>query len=117
MTDAYLQWRYPRARTDDTIIEDPAAPPAEPLDIVTVDLYTLQCEARIPRREDEVTAVALVKAGFLGNSPISPSIAISLKTLDLFKILRQWKPSFSFEAFTKVLCDLYQVRHQINRLH
>lgn len=46
----------------------------------------------------------------MGNGPINPSIAISLKTLDLYRIIRQRKPSFSFEAFAKVLCDLYTVR-------
>ncbi|TEB39060.1 hypothetical protein FA13DRAFT_1619949 [Coprinellus micaceus] len=108
MTDAYLRWRYPRPQTDDTMEQDTPADNDLDLAIVAVDLYTLQREAVVPWRNEEVSAVSLVKAGYMGNSPISPSIAISLKTLELFKVLRQRKPSFSFEAFTKVLCDLYQ---------
>lgn len=90
--------------------EQPAST-AEDLDIkiIVVDLYTLALEAIIPHCHDQVMAIALVEAGFMGNSPISPSIAISLKTLDLFKIIRQQKASFSTKAFTKILCDLYQV--------
>ncbi|KAJ3514979.1 hypothetical protein NMY22_g14574 [Coprinellus aureogranulatus] len=113
MADAYLRRRYPSPSTPgaDEISSDKPARPASDLDIkiAVVDLYTLTTEAVIPRRDDQVTAVALVDAGYLGNSPVTPSIAISLKTLDLFKILRQRKASFSTEAFAKVLCDLYQV--------
>ncbi|KAF6763533.1 hypothetical protein DFP72DRAFT_800794 [Ephemerocybe angulata] len=80
--------------------------------IETVDLYTLDVEAVIPRRDDQVTVVALAEAGYLGNSPVSPNLAISFKTLDLLKIIRQRRPSFSFEAFAKVLCDLYQTPYR-----
>ncbi|KAF6754506.1 hypothetical protein DFP72DRAFT_1068533 [Ephemerocybe angulata] len=110
MTSAYLRWRYPGPAEADKSAPDSSASPGSDLNIsiATVDLYTLLTEAVIPRRDDQVTAVALVEAGYLGNSPVNPSLAISLKTLDLFKIIRQRRPSFSFEAFAKVLCDLYQ---------
>jgi hypothetical protein len=116
MTEAYLQWRYPdpspHATTSDASFQAPERPQGD-LDIklVAVDLYSLRSEVVVPRRDDQVTAVAVIEAGYLGNSPINPSMAISLKTLELFKIFRQRKPSFSTEAFAKVLCDLYQVRH------
>ncbi|PPQ87110.1 hypothetical protein CVT24_010780, partial [Panaeolus cyanescens] len=87
---------------------EPSFPKLLPFDIRVIDLYTLASTATIPRRDDQITSVALVEAGYIGNSPISPSIAISLRTLELYCLLRQRKPSFSFEAFVKVLCDLYQ---------
>ncbi|TEB23452.1 hypothetical protein FA13DRAFT_1798085 [Coprinellus micaceus] len=56
--------------------------------------------------------ITLVEAGYLGNSPEEPTMAISLKALDLYRVLCQRKPSFSFEAFAKVLCDLYQTPYR-----
>lgn len=59
------------------------------------------------------TAEALVLAGYLGTTPQTPSIAISITTLELYRRLRLRKPSLSVEAFSKVICDLYEVRHHI----
>ena len=53
------------------------------------------------------TAVALMSHGLLSNVPLLPSLALSLTTLELYWRLRLWKPSFSVEAFAKVVCDLY----------
>ncbi|PSS34067.1 hypothetical protein PHLCEN_2v1892 [Hermanssonia centrifuga] len=47
------------------------------------------------------------KAGYIGVSPINPSLAISIKTLELYRQLHLRKVSFSAEAFAKVLCDYY----------
>ncbi|KAF6756492.1 hypothetical protein DFP72DRAFT_1066840 [Ephemerocybe angulata] len=107
LADAYLRWKHPGPPKDAGTC---AAEPGTDLDlrIASIDLYTLTKEVTVPRRDDQMSMVALVEAGFMGNSPLSPSLAISLKTLDLFKIIRQRRPSFSFEAFAKVLCDLYQ---------
>jgi hypothetical protein len=55
------------------------------------------------------TAVALMNHGLLSNVPLQPSFALSLTTLELYRRLRLQKPSFSVEAFAKVVCDLYMV--------
>ena len=77
--------------------------------IDTVDIYTLQRTHAIHRTAQMKTAVALMTQGFLSNVPLRPSIALSLKTLELYWRLRLRKPSFSVEAFAKVVCDLYMV--------
>lgn len=78
--------------------------------ITIIDIYTLDSEAIIPRSADSTSpALSLVQAGYLGSTPVSPSFAVSLKTLELFRRLRLRKPSFSVEAFAKVICDLYAV--------
>ncbi|KAF6741184.1 hypothetical protein DFP72DRAFT_995472 [Ephemerocybe angulata] len=100
------------ARAFDAVTLNPNEAADLKITIETVDLYTLDVEAVIPRRDDQVTVVALAEAGYLGNSPVSPNLAISFKTLDLLKIIRQRRPSFSFEAFAKVLCDLYQTPYR-----
>ena len=59
----------------------------------------LEWSAHIPHEEEsELPLEALALSGYLGNKPFNPSLAISIK-----------KPSFSVEAFTKVVCDLYLV--------
>lgn len=48
-------------------------------------------------------------SGYLGNVPLNPSIAVSFKTLEMYRRIQLRKPSFSVEAFAKVTCDLYSV--------
>ena len=78
-------------------------------DIEVVDIYTLDTSARIPCSPNDLPINALVKSGYLGNTPITPTLAISLRTLELFWRIRSRKSSFSVDAFTKVICDLYSV--------
>ncbi|EIW84255.1 hypothetical protein CONPUDRAFT_49671 [Coniophora puteana RWD-64-598 SS2] len=74
-----------------------------------INLYTLQTETRISRSEDVGTAhEALVLNGYVGTSPDSPSLAVSISTLELYRRIRLRKASFSVEAFAKVICDMYQ---------
>jgi hypothetical protein len=79
-------------------------------DIDVLDVYSLLTCAHISRSSDSIsTVVDLISHGFLGTTPILPSLAISLKTLELFRRIRLRKASFSVEAFVKVICDLYNV--------
>ena len=77
--------------------------------IEVLDIYTLDASVVIPCSGEELPIQALVKEGYLGNSPATPSVAISLRTLELFRRIRLRKSSFSVEAFAKVICDLYTV--------
>ena len=77
--------------------------------IEVLDIYTLKSSVTIPCSGQELPIQALVKNGYLGNTPTTPSLAVSLKMLELFRRMRLRKPSFSVEAFAKVLCDLYSV--------
>jgi hypothetical protein len=51
----------------------------------------------------------LALSGYLGNAPLNLSIGVSIKTLEMYRRIQFWKPSFIIEAFTKVICDLYSV--------
>ncbi|RXW12166.1 hypothetical protein EST38_g13691 [Candolleomyces aberdarensis] len=113
LVSAYLRWRYPSANaTQPNNVEGEACEGSIPFSITTVNLYSMESSVTINLRDDQVATVALVEAGYLGSSPVDPSIAISLKTLELYQLIRQRKPSFSYEAFAKVLCDLYQVPYR-----
>ncbi|KAJ8691190.1 hypothetical protein PTI98_010784 [Pleurotus ostreatus] len=81
-------------------------------DVFIIDLYTLEHTTTIHWTPDTEAAVALVRNGYIGASPQAPTLAISLKTLELYHRLHLQKPLFSYEAFTKVLCDLYNAPYR-----
>ena len=78
-------------------------------EIDVVNIYTLDTSAKIPCSSNDLPIKALVRSGYLGNTPTTPTLAISLRTLELFWRIRSRKSSFSVDAFTKVICDLYSV--------
>jgi len=86
---------------------DPPTPTE--VEIPIIDIYTLSISVKVSYTEDQTTASTLAGLGFIGNAPFHPSLAVSVKTLELYRILRRRKPSFSVEAFVKVICDLYIV--------
>jgi hypothetical protein len=99
----------------------PATPDATPpidfsFTLEVLDIYTLDQTAMIPCSGDETPIQALAKSGYLGNTPVTPTLAISFRTLELFRRMRLRKSSFSVEAFSKVMCDLYSVGHTLSML-
>ncbi|KAG6852477.1 hypothetical protein C0991_011677 [Blastosporella zonata] len=114
LVDTYLEWQQ-----DST---PPLPPPpsdtdAEPenydFEIDVVDLYHLTSTAIIRRTPESTSAaVDLIRAGFIGNTPVKPSLGISIKTLELFRVIRLHRPSFSVEAFAETLCYLYSKPYQ-----
>jgi hypothetical protein len=117
LADAYIHWKYPDSRAT----QEPSPHPPSPditdysFAINVVDLYMLTTTAIIPRLSSSRSVPeALIESGYMAVSPDSPSIAVSLKTLELFYRIRRRKPSFSAEAFAKVLSDLYGVRADLS---
>ncbi|KAG6835632.1 hypothetical protein H0H93_016343, partial [Arthromyces matolae] len=98
LTDAYLAWRY----TTTSLPESPV-PSDYDHTLTTIDLYSLQTQITIHRTADSTSlAVDIVRHGYLGTTPTSPSIALSLRTLELYYIIRRRRASFSIEAFAKI---------------
>jgi CxC1 like cysteine cluster associated with KDZ transposases len=60
---------------------------------------------------NEHANVTLIWAGFLGCSPVNPSVAISLECLELYHQIRRRQSSFILQAMAKVLCVLHNVSH------
>lgn len=77
--------------------------------INVIDLYELKHEVKIPRDATQTAPIAAALAGYLVTSPERPSLAVSWKTLELYRQLRRRKSSLSIETYAKVICDLYQV--------
>lgn len=65
----------------------------------------------------EPANVSLIRIGFLGCSPIDPSFALSLDTLEFYHRLRRRHPRLGVQAMTRALCDVHEVRHLILILH
>lgn len=87
--------------------------------IEVLDLYTLDKTAHIPRNEDSTfPAVAVAAAGYIPQTPVNPSLAVSWATLELLRLFKNRCSSLSIETFAKVLCDLYKVRgyHKHNNI-
>ncbi len=104
LAEDYMQWQCNG--------NSPSAelPPSEyDVEIDIVDLFSSERVAVIHRHPDQELARALVVHGYLGTTPVRPELAISLRTLEHFRLLRLFKPSFSVEAFTKLLCYNYVV--------
>ena len=117
---AYLKFEYggdtAQPQQSDTAQRDTEQAPQEPEltgKMRVLDFYTLESEVEYSVRPGERTSEALVGSGYLPNSPVSPSIAISIKTLELLRSLRLFKASFSTEAFTKLICHKYLVGFSI----
>ncbi|KAG6874966.1 hypothetical protein C0992_005766, partial [Termitomyces sp. T32_za158] len=78
--------------------------------IDVVDIFTLNTQVTICQATtSNSVAKSLVCQGYLGATPDQPTIALSLWTLNLFLKIKKRKPSFSVDAFAKVLCDVYSV--------
>ena len=115
----YMGWKYAASTTctpspmatDPSTPTSPDAPPPSDFSfsIELLDIYTLEASVRVPCSGEELPIQALVKNGYLGNVPSTPTLAISFRTLELFRRIRLRKSSFSVEAFAKVICDLYSV--------
>ncbi|KAF9790844.1 hypothetical protein BJ322DRAFT_1170390 [Thelephora terrestris] len=113
MVEAYLRWKYNHG-VNVTPTQPPPPSSSNRLEITTIDIYTLSTSIKIAISStgEDTTASALAEMGFVGNAPFKPSVVISIKTLELYRVLRRRKPSFSVEAFVKVISDLYLIPYR-----
>ncbi|RXW20413.1 hypothetical protein EST38_g5445 [Candolleomyces aberdarensis] len=111
LATAFVQWK---SSSSSTSPDPPITTPRQPLptdvkfDMEVIDMFTRETTLHVTLPDDETIVPHLIVRGYLPTTPINPLVAISLRTLQFYKVLRQRKPSFSIEAFTKVLCDLYE---------
>ncbi len=98
----------PPADDDITAADVPPAPSDYDLELDCIDFFNPRSSVKIARTSRQTAAEALVCRGFLGGTPDKPTIAVSLDTLQLFYDIRQFKASYSVEAFTKMVCYKYK---------
>ena len=74
---------------------------------ISLDRKTLQFEGA---QGDVYPNVTLLRNGYLGASPLSPSVAISIRTLVAYHQTHRVCPHLSIEAEVRKLCHLHRVR-------
>lgn len=118
VVNTYLQWKYapapgPAPSERSTSPSNASSPTPDTdiiIDINAIDIYTSQTRLHVRRADTSLSpCIDLARHGYIGNSPVNPSCGVSIKTLELYRRLRMRKPSFSAEAFAKVICDLHSV--------
>ncbi|KAK7689644.1 hypothetical protein QCA50_007437 [Cerrena zonata] len=124
LAGALLTWKYgalassPGPNEVDNDLSNPsdAAPPPDTTFEYTADVYdifSLESSITIHRPPSSTSVpVDLATHGYLAKTPISPTICIGFRTLEHFHRLRLRQPSLSIEAFTKVICDHYQIPYR-----
>ncbi|KAL0564922.1 hypothetical protein V5O48_017110, partial [Marasmius crinis-equi] len=132
MADAYMVWS--ESLGDFGLARDPAELEVEDslqfLNVTLVDMFsafficfvvpiadlgaTLNVAVQnsriyINNEVDKTVGAAFIRQGFLPCSPINPTVAISLRTLEFFIFMSLRCPKLAAHAFVKGLCDIHGV--------
>ncbi|KAH9931631.1 uncharacterized protein BXZ73DRAFT_90069 [Epithele typhae] len=80
--------------------------------VACIDLNTLQVQVDYEVASDQFPCEALAARGYLATTPSQPELAVSFDTLELFRTIKLFKPSFSTEAFAKMACYKYEMGYR-----
>jgi hypothetical protein len=71
---------------------------------------TVRKTVLIPMAETDVYQnEALLRSGYLGSSPLTPTVAVTIHSLSAYQQIHRTCPCYSIEAFSKTLCHLHNV--------
>ncbi|KAG9313581.1 hypothetical protein JVU11DRAFT_5911 [Chiua virens] len=82
------------------------------LDIGLVDVFTYKCGSFPLSSSQEFPNEWLISHGYLGCSPLHPTVAVSIQTLAVFQQYHHSCPGFSIQAQCKALCHLHGVPYR-----
>ncbi|KAF7984573.1 hypothetical protein HWV62_13791 [Athelia sp. TMB] len=106
MARAYMDWEFREARGQASPVEETSD--SGWCHIRVVDVFTTYTtNVVIPTTDTLVTA--LVRQGLVPCAPSNPSVCVTLKALELFRIANLRSPHLSIHAYVKTLCDLHDV--------
>ncbi|KAJ7315101.1 hypothetical protein DFH08DRAFT_926900 [Mycena albidolilacea] len=76
--------------------------------ITVVDMF--QCEKRDVSLDPRGNGVvpALIMSGLIPCAPWKPSVAVTVRVLEMYRIAHARCPQFAIQSFVKTLCDLYE---------
>ncbi|KAK7045872.1 hypothetical protein VNI00_007301 [Paramarasmius palmivorus] len=112
LADTYLEWQNSTSPPVSSTPHSPVSADSDQFVIDVIDIYNLAREVNITTKPDEGRVISIARAGYLATTPTYPSLAISFRTLELYRVLRLFKPSLSVEAFAKVLCHEYMIPYR-----
>ncbi|KAG1844390.1 hypothetical protein F4604DRAFT_1884460 [Suillus subluteus] len=78
--------------------------------IKVVDMFYTEKVPLTILTTDFFIASALFNQGVVPCSPISPSMGVTIESLNFYHIARQHNPHFSIQAYVKTMCDLQGVQ-------
>ncbi|KAK7680601.1 hypothetical protein QCA50_016383 [Cerrena zonata] len=104
-----MQWKHsPRHETPDPSTDTRNT--QYPYHVSVVEIFTMEEDLTIFQRPDSTcVAIDLALHGFLAKTPSKPQVAVGFRTLAIFHQIRLRKASLSVEAFTRVICDYYDI--------
>ncbi|KAF8515032.1 hypothetical protein BU17DRAFT_93915 [Hysterangium stoloniferum] len=118
--EAYMEFNYggDRIMTDISDASDTAGDirMEQAQDEFTITMFGLEgyaaCTLAHDKRGHTFLNQTLISHGFLGASPIIPSLAFSLKDLEIYCHCRLRCPQFSIQQWVKVMCDLSNINYK-----
>ncbi|KAG1851168.1 hypothetical protein F4604DRAFT_1934181 [Suillus subluteus] len=105
LASSYLRWKHSKEEIHSASLD------GHFFHVTVIKTYERILNFAIPQLPDEPANVALLRHGFLGCSPVEPSVAVDLATLELYHHLRRRHPQLSIQTITKTLCDLHHVTY------
>ncbi|KAG9026814.1 hypothetical protein FRB95_008394 [Tulasnella sp. JGI-2019a] len=113
---AYLAWKHGQSEEPSIKGLDPdSMPPIQDpgqetnyFEVNTVSMHWHQPNLQIPYQGDTYLNTTLICHGLLSSAPVSPSMAISLHTLEAHHLYHLVHPSLSIQSLTKALCLSHQ---------
>ncbi|KAJ7840296.1 hypothetical protein B0H14DRAFT_2587525 [Mycena olivaceomarginata] len=96
------------ARPRDT--PQPGPPTVEEVyEITMVDMFnTSEVDVKLDPRGDSI-APALILEGMVPCAPYKPNVAITVRVLEVFRVLHARAPQLAIQPYVKSLCDLHGV--------
>ncbi|KAG2737755.1 hypothetical protein P692DRAFT_20883222 [Suillus brevipes Sb2] len=107
LVEAYLRWRH----GPENHCHGADEPSHHTFSVSGVGIMDFSPHLLIQQQDNEVANAALLRHGFLGCSPVQPTVAIRLECLELYHQIRRRQSSFGIQTFTKVLCALHNVTY------
>ncbi|KAF8883570.1 hypothetical protein BD779DRAFT_1429581, partial [Infundibulicybe gibba] len=62
-----------------------------------------------PRAGEIYANETLIRSGYIGSAPLQPTVAISIRTLSMYRQAHRTCPRFSVEAQCKMLCHIHNI--------
>ena len=111
LVDEYMAFKYPVKSCHNMNDEETNH---HVFTITTIDTHERVNGVEVHQCKDEFPNSSLIRAGYLGCTPIDPPLAISLNTLELFYRLKCQHPRLSIQAMVRALADLHNVSFSIS---
>lgn len=109
MTDEYMKWRASRGPAgweDTSFASEPLEDNATTRSIRIIDVFR-DSDSLFTKPNDKPVTAALFQRGLVPCAPERPSLAITVRTMEIFRLQRLRCPRLSIQSFVRFLCDMH----------